>query len=216
MLPGRRCHCQRTRATSSPGEQTGPSRPPKCHCTPAATIPTPQGHSVPALCHPGAHHSTLAVSPPPRDEGKLRQMLQRGARKGRFRLRVPAAAEGNWQPAGEGMEAAEGTGAGGAQRGRWGHRAPRVGKGDRAGSWAKIGGKKQKIKIGACKGFVQSCRPRGWCCTFPGLGDMGQGSGTPAEPHGHHPVPGPLLERSRASMCVQERAPRGLGQGLAA
>lgn len=63
--PCRGCHCQHTRATSSPGEQTGPSRPPRCHCTPAATIPTLQGHSMPALCHPGAHHSSLDVSPPP-------------------------------------------------------------------------------------------------------------------------------------------------------
>lgn len=154
--PCRGCHCQHTHATSSPGEQTGPSRHARCHCTPAASIHTLQGHSMPALCHPGAHHSSLDVSPPPRDEGKLRQMLQRGARKGRFRLRVPAAAKGNWQPAGDGMEAAEGRELGGP-RGADGDTIPQGGQGGQGWFWAKIGGKKEKIQIGACKGFVQRC-----------------------------------------------------------
>lgn len=115
-LPTHTCHLQ-------PWGANRPLQTPQVSLHPSSHHPPLQGHSMAALCHPGAHHSGLDVSPPPRDEGKLRQMLQRGARKGRFRLRVPAAAKGNWQLAGDGMEAAR-DGSWGAQGCRWGHRPP--------------------------------------------------------------------------------------------
>lgn len=147
---------------------------------------------MPALHHPSACHRAPAVSPPSRAEGKLHQMLQKGARKGRFRLRVLAAAEGNWQPAGDGLEVAaeEGTAKDRSRGGPGGADVDGVPLGWVRGTGLVPEPKwegEEKIQIRACKGFVQSCPPHAWLlhpqggCQVPslGLGDAVQGSGDP-------------------------------------
>lgn len=126
----------------------------------------------------------LLLRPPtPRAEEKLHQMLQKGARKGQFRLRVPAAAEGNWQPAGDGLELAaeEGTGEDRSREGPGGTDGDAVALGGVRGTGLvpepKQGKKKRKYKSEPAKGL---CKATGWVPgPFPGLGDMVQGSGDP-------------------------------------